>query len=235
MKALRPVLLALLALASGCAYSNANGYRYDRTFDQAFSVTGVKTVEISSGSGDLRLIPGGNAVKIHGDVRGSSLDAIRAVTFVSRVAGDRLVLSAHEPAHGLTFNASSVYDVAYPARIALVLDTSSGDVRVQEPHEPVTVHSGSGDIKIVSATSDVDAQAASGDVVVALALGWKGSHVTIGTASGDQHLKLPADFFGHLETHTASGSIDNAAGLPESGGGAAVSLQSASGDITISH
>lgn len=221
-------------LLTGCAVSGA-GYRYDRTFDQQFAAQGIKTLEIRTGSGDVHLLPGGTDVNVHGVLRASSLDAVRRISFESRRIGDRLILTVDEETRGITINFNSRYEVKYPLTVALDIHTGSGDIVVQSPRSVASAQTGSGDVKFLNAAGDVNISTASGDVTVNLAPEWAGNLLYIGTASGDQHLALPAHFRGHIITRTSSGSITDKSGARETSAqsGATVSLRSTTGDITI--
>lgn len=235
MRALRIAAITATALLSGCFVSGAS-YRYDRTFDQRFSANGIKTVEIRTGNGDLHLVPGRpNDVTIRGVLRSSSLEGVRNIAFTSRRIGDRLILTVDENMGGIVINFNSRYDVAYPPNVALDLHTGSGDIVLQSPQNIASAQSGSGDVKLTAAAGDVNVSTASGDVTVKLAPKWAGNLVYIGTASGDQHVTLPAAFHGKIVTRTESGRVTNSTKTAQTSAkaGATVSLRSASGDITI--
>lgn len=140
-------------------------------------------------------------------------------------------------------------------------ETGSGDLRVGPVQLGASLHSGSGDIELLGATGDVNVQAASGDVSATGVAGKVNArtasgdiHVegqptgdwTIGAASGDVELRLPADAAFSLNASTGSGSVRVTHPLDQGqqasrrsiagtsrGGGSRLAVSTASGSITI--
>jgi len=123
-------------------------------------------------------------------------------------------------------------------------ETGSGDIRVEVSGTgEVSASSGSGDLTITGARGALRAKAASGDVTVD---GTPGAAWEVRSASGDVVLTLPATAAFTLDARSNSGRIDSKAPVTVQGdlakgtlrgevrgGGPAITISTASGDITI--
>lgn len=118
----------------------------------------------------------GTQVKVVVDVKADTWpsdakEAIKEYAPVFKEEGD-LILVRCRPAHGsLRFGYSRMngsVDVTMPPGMKLVLDTGSGDIRVEGDTGPsdVTCESGSGDVSVSGTVRDLTIETGSGDVVV---------------------------------------------------------------------
>lgn len=125
-------------------------------------------------------------------------------------------------------------------------ETASGNVRVTNTTaQDVELESASGNVRITgSRTPRLSAESASGDVRAELDGDVR--EVELSTASGSVEALLPANFAGEVELEAASGNVDvefplttttkrrnHIRGTIGTGGTARVSMESASGDVTL--
>jgi DUF4097 and DUF4098 domain-containing protein YvlB len=97
----------------------------------------------------------------------------------------------------------------------------------------ITVHNDNGDVSLDGATADVEIDNSHGDVRATLARDWHGGSISARTAMGDIRLTVPTAFTGHLKAKTWFGDVTNGAQLGNDNAGAAVTLQTRFGDITV--
>jgi DUF4097 and DUF4098 domain-containing protein YvlB len=128
---------------------------------------------------------------------------------------------------------------------SLTVRTVSGDVSSRRAGGPVLVTTTSGDIVVKNVPGDIQIRTASGDVISSILSPMQ--RIAVETTSGDVQLVLPEPLAGKLDVHTSSGDVE--AHLPMTlehnptrrqldavlgGGEAMTSVQTSSGDITIS-
>lgn len=215
------MLLAVLAgiATAGCiAETGAEG-----SFDRTFTIQGPVQLEVSTGSGSVRIIATtGNEVRIHGEIRAhgwSSEDAhakMRDIAAHPPVSQENNLIRVG--GNQRLRNFSIDYRIEVPAATELHCGTGSGDVEVQGIQGPATFTSGSGTIHASSIGSDVQARAGSGDMSLSdiqgqvqagtgsgkiTVHGAKGA-VRLHSGSGNLEISSPNDA---VEAETGSGSI----------------------------
>jgi len=198
--------------ALGGNYESSIRVQDDGSFSGDWADNGGRTVKISArGTGltawaDIRLlIPAGARVSIKLGVGKVSLANVDGTIEVNTANGD-------------------VEGKATTG--ALSIDTGSGDVTLTGHKGGLTVDTGSGDISLAGVTTDLlSLDTGSGDVLVT---GAAVRVIRVDTGSGDVRIELTGDI-DELSVDTGSGDVEVSA--PKSLG-AAVSLETSSGDIT---
>ena len=84
------------------------------------------------------------------------------------------------------------------------MNSASGDVRIGEAAEDISVNTASGDITIGRARGDARLHSASGDVVVR---NYLGADIGVATVSGDATVGLPTGRSVNVELRSLSGRI----------------------------
>jgi hypothetical protein len=141
--------------------------------------------------------------------------------------GRRLELESHCSvwAHIGVGDCGASYTVHVPRGTRLVVDASSGDVRVAGTARPVTIDASSGDVHVDGVSARVRVTASSGDVHVA---DYRGVDASVQASSGDIHvraLRTPR----RLRAIANSGDIDLA--VPDKR--YRVTVQTDSGDQSV--
>jgi hypothetical protein len=231
------VVLTLALVAIGVAVTGAvttarSPIRH-RVVDRSLDLRGVRRLELRSGSTDFGVARGsGGGAHLHLDLRGTRVDDVAIA--VERT-GDvlRLIIDEqpHHDAGGWSMQSSSA-GIVVGAPVDVAVTTGSGDVLVTDPPGAVSGQTGSGDVKIIGARGDVSGRTGSGDVAVTVDPAYRGSAIDLHTGSGEVQLIVPRGFRGDLQTHTASGTVQNAARITAAAT-PAVRLETASGNIQI--
>ena len=139
-------------------------------------------------------------------------------------SGDpNIVVRADVPHSSRLHVTTASADIAARGRYAgSVIETASGDARVEHVDGNLSIKSASGDLDVESVSGDLDARTASGETEI----GHCGGDVSVRTASGD--IKLGQVHGGQLEARTASGGVD----IADVSRGS-LSINTASGEIAV--
>ena len=202
-------------------------------------------VTLSSTAGDLMV----------GDITGTvALESVSGAVTAGNIHGPlsaESVSGAVQASGGVVSGTLSLETISGDVRAVGVtasayrLESTSGDLMLDWCRGPVTVSTVSGDI-IVRECDDarLQARSSSGDIAFSGRLDDSGPH-QVETISGDVTLALPADFAGDLRLEATSGEIETAFPMTMSefsghlvagtvnGGGPSVSVETTSGDITL--
>ncbi len=218
---IRTLTTAILLATATAAFADAD-------FERNLTVAGQADLYVSTGSGHIRIFPGGDNqihVKAHvhaGWSGGRDLDErIRQIVANPPIQQDGNTVRIGETHdRGLFNNISIDYDISAPASVALNLRSGSGDVEVDHVgrflaassgsgsvrahgiHGPADMHSGSGDIELQQdAAGAVKAQTGSGSVRID---GLNGE-LTARTGSGD--VEASGHLTGAARLSSGSGSV----------------------------
>ncbi len=219
----RVVLQAVLAVPLCLALAvPASAQAREGSFERTLSVTGAVDLDITSGSGQIRIRPGApGAVRISARLRADwSLFQGRDVEQRIRQIEQNppveqrgnTIRVGHFADDDLPRHISISYDVTVPAETKIAGRTGSGSIDIGDVTGPVDAHSGSGSVTIGRVAGGVVASAGSGSIRVS------------GAAS--------------LEARTGSGSIQAAAiagpATAKSGSGSVSLAQAGKGDVDAS-
>jgi hypothetical protein len=220
----------------------------EQSFDRVLQVNGPVTLQVSTGSGHIRVTSGSdNQVHVMGHVKGSnswwggsSDEAVAKVAQNPPIAQAGNIIKIGED-HSDWFRHVSVdYDITTPANTMLVADSGSGDLQLSGLTGTVKGHTGSGSIraeklgsgsKLDTGSGSIDAnelmgstylQTGSGEIHARLG---SSGDVTAGTGSGSIRLE---NVRGSLKAETGSGSIE-ISGQPT----APWKLETGSGEIML--
>jgi DUF4097 and DUF4098 domain-containing protein YvlB len=198
-------VLFLAAAFCNSAFAAAEG-----SFQRILSVNGAVNLEITTGSGDVRVRTGtGNQVQINGRIRaggwmGNDADArdkinkLQANPPIQQSGNDIRIGHIDDPE--LRRNISISYDVVVPAETQLHSQTGSGDQEIEGVHGVVEIGSGSGRLTASDVGNSLRAQTGSGDVEIRAVKG----NLHAKTGSGTIHA---SDIAGGFEGETGSGDI----------------------------
>ena len=219
------ILLAACALSVVCLSAHASD-----TFERTLSVSAEPDLYVSTGSGNIRIFPGGSGqIKVVGHVHsgwngwgaGDLTERINRIVANPPIAQSGNAIHVGEPSDRSLYNNISIdYEVTVPNSVALNLRSGSGDlevdnvgrflaassgsgsVRAHQVHGPADLHSGSGDIELEETTAgDVKAQTGSGSIRVH---GLNGSF-RARTGSGD--IEADGHLAGMSNLSSGSGSV----------------------------
>lgn len=237
--------LAVLAVVVGFAtVSPAAAQATEGSFDRTLKVSGPVDLEIRSGSGSIRVVPGaGDAVRVSARIRAGwswfSRNAAQRIREIERnppiEQSGNLIRVGRQTDHQLFRNISITYDVTVPAQTTVDARSGSGSVDVGDLEGPVEAHSGSGSIVVGRVAGAVVASTGSGGIDVRGARSLEaragsgsieatgiGGPVTAHSGSGGVHVEHVGQ--GDLDVSSSSGSvtvtgIDGAARVSSSSGG----------------
>jgi hypothetical protein len=219
----RPLLLTALLSVATVALA-------DQTFDRTLSVSAQPDLYVSTGSGNIHVVPGsGSQIHIVGHVHAgwSSFGDVnsriqRIIDNPPIVQNGNSVRVGEVTDHSLFNNVSIDYDVTVPADVALNLHSGSGDVEVDNVGRFVAAASGSGNVRAHGVHGPADLESGSGDLELQDA---GPGDVKARTGSGNIHVQ---EFNGSFTGRTGSGDID-ATGQLENGG----TISTGSGDVKL--
>ncbi len=171
-------LLPLALAGTGCDISVAAGGA-EATFDRELTVSGPVELDVTSGSGDIRVRTGpAGSVQIHGRARTHAghwigFSGESAAELVRRVeqnppieqSGNRIRVGPREWTD--RWNGVSIsYVITVPADARVMARSGSGDLEVGNVAGPVDASTGSGDIRVGRTTADVKVKTGSGSIEV---------------------------------------------------------------------
>ena len=245
MKTLRLLgsVLFLTTLATLPLHASETG-----TFDRTLQVSGPVDLDVTSGSGNIKVHTGGNgSVNIHATIHArdswfgmSASEKIKKLQANPPIEqqGNSIHVGRIED-HDLRQNISIDYDVTVPpqtkvssqtgsgdqnitgVQLAVNVRTGSGNITVDNIGAGVRARSGSGDLKISSVNGGLDAEAGSGNI---RARGIAGE-VSVNTGSGEIEVEQSAP--GGVRANAGSGNVK----LRGVKGG--LRAETGSGDITV--
>ncbi|HTV09646.1 MAG TPA: DUF4097 family beta strand repeat-containing protein [Candidatus Aquilonibacter sp.] len=220
---LRPLLLTALLACTTAALA-------DNTFDRTVNVSAQPDLYVSTGSGNIHIVPGGGGqIHIIGHVHAGWSAFGDVNSRVQRIVENPPITQSGNTVrvgeindHSL-FNSISIdYDINVPADVALNLHSGSGDVEVNNVGRFVSAGSGSGNVHVSGVHGPADLESGSGDVE----LQDNGTgDVKVKTGSGD--IKV-LNFNGSFTGRSGSGDIE-ADGHLQNGG----SIMTGSGDVRM--
>lgn len=216
------VVAAILALPS--LIFGAQG-----SFDKTLQVSGPVDLDVSTGSGHIRVRSGDSGtvqvhavIKAHNHWGGPSpeekVHEIEANPPIEQDGNNIRVGHMHDPA--LSRNVSIDYDLVVPAATRLRADSGSGDQSVEGIRGPLKVETGSGRIDATRIGGEVHASTGSGDIRLDSIQGGVTANTGSGsiratgvaggfsgeTGSGDIHVEQSAA--GSVKASTGSGRVE---------------------------
>jgi DUF4097 and DUF4098 domain-containing protein YvlB len=244
MKSLRVLglVLVLLGLAILPLHATETG-----TFDRTLQVSGPVDLDITSGSGNIKVHTGPSAsVSVHATIRAHD-------TWTGMSASEKIKrLQANPPIeqqgnsihvgriedHDLR-NVSIDYDLTVPAQTKVASQTGSGDQTIDDVQLAVTAHTGSGNITVDKIGGDVRVRSGSGDLKINTVNGALDAETGSGNIRG-------GGIAGSISASTGSGEIEieqvSSGSVKVSAGSGNVKLrgvngslkaETGSGDITV--
>ena len=200
-------------------------------FDRTLTVSGQTSVSITSGSGSVNVVAGGDgSVHVVGTIRGNSwhdssdrvAHAARAVEAKPPIVQNGSTISLGSIDDEETSRRISIsWEVTVPKQTSLTVKTGSGSQTIASLAGSVNANAGSGSVTIGNTSGAVDVRTGSGSIKVDGGTG----KVNASAGSGSIHLGRVS---GKVSVSTGSGSIDIA-----SADNAAVEVSTGSGQIEI--
>ncbi len=194
-------------------------------FQKSYKLAGGGSVAIQNVSGNVAVSGyDGDAVIVNGYKEGRDRDMVEVA---DRSAGNRVEVSVHYPSP-CNCDASVRFDVRVPRSLNLTLDkistasgnievagvngsvdvsTASGDVNITSVNGRINASTASGEMRVKDVVGEVSAQSASGDVEVEIAQLSGNEDMKFTSASGDVHVRLPANLDADVSISSATGSI----------------------------
>ncbi|MGA9426478.1 MAG: DUF4097 family beta strand repeat-containing protein, partial [Terracidiphilus sp.] len=197
---MRIAIVAAAALALAALPALASEAKFDRTL----SVSGQVELNVSTGAGNVHIVPGtSNQVKIHGRVKsnwGSSEERVREIAANPPIeqTGNIIRIGGHP--ENLR-NISIDYEIEAPADAFLEAGSGSGDVTVESVGQNAKLSTGSGNIHATGLKGEFAVNTGSGNIYAEQS---GSGDVRAQTGSGNIELR---DLRGGLHAHTGSGDI----------------------------
>jgi DUF4097 and DUF4098 domain-containing protein YvlB len=189
---------------------------------------GEGDIEITATNGNANVILIRATKHVTGNRPDKELKAyLPKVPVTATLKGDTLVVRSEDEGLGLQVKRYGIryyvsYVITVPQRLALNLNTNSGDVKVDQVSGGVTVDTASGAIALQAVAGSLNLQTASGNVKMQDAP--EAEDVTVSTSSGNVELENIA---GRCQVHTVSGDLAlDGAKIDES-----LKLESSSGEL----
>ncbi len=196
-------------------------------FERTLSVSGAVDLDLSTGSGDIRVSSGAaGKVEISARIKanswfGSADEKIRQIESNPPIQQSGSTIRVGHLDSDMLHNISISYEIVVPADTRLHSHTGSGDQTITGLQGQVEVDGGSGDLKLSSLGAGVHAETGSGDVTIHDIHG----DIRAKTGSGSIHASGIA---GGFEGHTGSGSVE----LEQTTSGS-VRVSTGSGDVEL--
>jgi len=196
-------VVLLVAVVAAPSYGSAEG-----SFDRTLKVTGPVQLEVSTGSGSIRVRPGSaGSVHVVGTIRaqegwgGGAEDKVRRLEANPPIEqiGNIIRIGRIEDEE-LKRNVSISYELEVPADTQVRSESGSGSQEIRGLTGPVRAQTGSGSITVSDIKLEVQAHTGSGSI----ALTAIGAGVQLHTGSGSIHAQ---DIHGRVNAQTGSGDI----------------------------
>ena len=203
--------IAIVA-ATALAFAALPALASEASFDRTLSVGGQVELNVSTGSGNIHIVPGSSSqVKIHGRVKsnwGSSEERVREVAANPPIeqTGNIIRIGGHnENLHNISID----YEIEAPANAFLEAGSGSGDVTDDGVGQNAKLNTGSGNIHATGLKGGFVVNTGSGNIFAEQSGG--GGDIRAQTGSGNVELR---DLHGALRAGTGSGDI-KVGGSPE--------------------
>ena len=222
---LRTVYFSALLAAPTLLAASAFGPTEQGTFERSFAVSGPLKLELSSGSGAVRITGSGSGkVHIHGDVSagsffGSAKEELQKAIDNPPIEQKTGLIRIGKDISSLR-NTTISYTIEVPQETELSMSLASGSQNIQRVRGPVNIDSASGEVTVENVDKTVTIKSASGSIHVRNL----GDDARIASASGSIEVN---SIKGDLRTRAISGSINITAP------GGRVEADAASGSVTV--
>jgi hypothetical protein len=200
-----------LAAAAVLAFAALPALASEATFDRTLSVNGRVDLSVSTGSGNLHIVPGSSSqVKIHGRVKsnwGGSDERVREIAAnppIEQTGNIVRIGGRHENLHNISID----YEIEAPANAFLEAGSGSGDVTDDGVGENAKLNTGSGNIHATGLKGGFTVNTGSGNIYAEQS---GTGDVRAETGSGNIELR---ELSGGLRANTGSGDI-KVGGSPE--------------------
>jgi hypothetical protein len=195
-------ILMLVCLAATPAAASAEG-----SFQRSLSVSGPVSLEVTTGSGSIRVRAGNsNQVQVTGHIKasdwlGNAEDKVRRLESNPPIqqSGNNIRIG-HIDDPELRHNVAISYELLVPAQTSLQAGSGSGNQTVDGIHGPLEISAGSGGLTLSNIGDTVRANTGSGDIEIGHVKG----NVRARTGSGSIQA---TDIAGGFEADTGSGRI----------------------------
>ncbi len=182
------------------------------TFERTLSVSANPDLYVSTGSGNIRVFPGGSSqIKVVGHVHagwngfgmGDVNDRINRIVANPPIAQSGNAIHVGEPSDRSLYNNISIdYEVTVPNAVALNLHSGSGDLEVDNVGRFVAASSGSGSVRVHQVHGPADLRSGSGDIELE-----EISEGDVKVQAGSGSLRLHG-VNGSIHARTGSGDIE---------------------------
>lgn len=219
------------ALLAGCTDDGG----VEGTFDRTLKVDGPAQLDVTTGSGDVRITQGsGGEVRVHGEIHAHGWSAEASREKLKEIESNPPISQENNLIRvgGVGRRANDVsidYTIEAPANTELHSVAGSGDVVVSGIQGPANFTAGSGNVTVSSIGNDVQALAGSGDVKISDVQG----QAQVTTGSGDIEVRSAK---GTVRVHAGSGNIQIAQpndNLVADTGSGNVTVESAHADLRV--
>jgi len=243
-------LLPAALVAPACDIGISAG-GFEGTFDRDLMVSGPLELEVTSGSGNIRIHTGTDgAVHVHGRMRSSNgpWANFNGTSPEQRIheleqnppieqTGSRIQVGPKRGDDGWN-NVSISYDITVPANTRVTARSGSGDLEVADVAGPLDMSTGSGDIRVGRIKDAVAAHTGSGDISVDAAGSARTStgsgNVRVAAVRGDLDARSGSGDISATQQGTGSAEVSTGSGdVDLSGATGPLHVRASSGDITV--
>ena len=221
----RTIYVSAILAASAALAACGIGPTEQGSFDRTFAVSGPTRLELSNGSGSVR-VSGTASGKVHihaevsaGSFLGSAKEELKRVIDNPPIEQHTGLIRVGKDFSSFR-NTSISYTIEVPQETELSVSVASGSLDIQHIRGPVTIDSASGEVTVENVDRTVQIKSASGSIHVRNL----GDDIRISSASGSIDVNSVK---GDLRAHALSGSIN----INSPGG--RVEADTASGAVTV--
>jgi len=195
---------AVTGLLATAPFSQEAGFgRVEERTEQVFTVGQAPTLEVESFAGDVVVRSGESGeMRIIITKKAMNSNALNRINVNLREDDDGVRVRASHP--GVNTNMSIDFEILVPADARLDLDTSAGNVQVDDVRGEISAHTGAGNVRVQGAAAPVALDTGAGDVDYQ---GEPRGECAFSTGAGNVTLHLPADVDVEVRLDTGIGNI----------------------------
>jgi DUF4097 and DUF4098 domain-containing protein YvlB len=198
--------LALLSVCCGLLFV-ATATAQD--FQKSYRIAQSGSINIRNVSGNIEVAGyDGDAVTVSAFKQGRDREMVE---IEDQSSANRVDVAARFPDGCNNCNVDVRFEVRVPRSISYNFDqisTASGNIDVKGIRGQIRVSTASGDVQVKDVAGEVNARSASGDVDVEINSLEGTGDMKFSSASGDVHVRLPANLDADVRMATISGSVE---------------------------
>lgn len=200
------VIFRLALLCCGIVFA---GTAMAQDFQKTYRIAQGGSINIRNVSGNIEVAGyDGDGVTVSAFKEGRDRDMVEVEDLSS---ANRVDIEARFPDGCHNCNVDVRFEVRVPRNVSYNFDqvsTASGNIDVKGVRGQIRVSTASGDVQVRDVSGEVNARSASGDVDVEINNLEGTGDMKFASASGDVHVRLPANLDADVRMSTISGSVE---------------------------